>query len=158
MSQNSSYATECHIYVFKEGSSFRPASARSEVPCWQQQLECEWKTSKLRDIPSRILSQLASDNVLAQPNVHFSVGLLRTKFQAPNFPVYGNIVNKSIIYQWSKNVCREKVCGIKFIGQIWEIRTRYPLHTKKIACAYTRPLTSLGHQRGQSFLGRAQIF
>jgi len=23
--------------------------AASEVPCWQQQLECEWKTSKLWD-------------------------------------------------------------------------------------------------------------
>jgi len=26
--------------------------------------------------------------------------------------------------------------------------TRYPLHTKKIACSYTRSLTSLGHQMG----------
>ena len=33
MSQNSSYATDCHVYIFREGSSFRPTSARSEVPC-----------------------------------------------------------------------------------------------------------------------------
>jgi len=40
------YCNTCyiyHIYVFREGSSFRPPSARCEVPCWQQQLECEWK-------------------------------------------------------------------------------------------------------------------
>ena len=86
-------------YIFREGNSFRPTSARSEVPCWQHQLGCEWKISKLWDRSSRILSQLASNNVLAQPSVHFSVGLLRTKFQVPNIPVYDNIVNKSIIYQ-----------------------------------------------------------
>jgi len=31
-----------HILIFREGSSFRPKAARREVPCWQQQLECEW--------------------------------------------------------------------------------------------------------------------
>jgi len=94
----------------------------------------------------RILSHLASDNVLAQPSVHFSVGLLRTKFQVPNFPVYGNMVNKKIMYQYLRKVCREKVCRTKFLGKI---RTRYPLHTPKIACSYTRPVTSLRHQMGQ---------
>jgi len=42
---------------------------------------------------------LASDNVLAQPSVHFSVGLLGTKYQVPTFPVYTNMVNKSVIHQ-----------------------------------------------------------
>jgi len=51
-------------YVFRWGSIFRPtSSARCEVPCWQQQLECEWKTSELWGRCSRILSQLAADNV-----------------------------------------------------------------------------------------------
>jgi len=30
-------------------------------------------------------SQLASDNVLVQPSARFSVGLLRSNFQVPNF-------------------------------------------------------------------------
>jgi len=33
----------------------------------------------------KVLSQLASGNILAQPSVLFSDGLLRTKLQAPNF-------------------------------------------------------------------------
>jgi len=43
------------IYVFTDGRSFRPTSARSEVSCWQQQLGCEWKTSRLWGRCSRIL-------------------------------------------------------------------------------------------------------
>jgi len=34
-----------------------------------------------------MLSQLASDNVLAQLSVLFSVGLLRSKFQGANFQI-----------------------------------------------------------------------
>jgi len=37
----------CHVYVFREGSKSRPTSTRSEDPCWQKELECEWKTSEL---------------------------------------------------------------------------------------------------------------
>jgi len=33
----------------------------------------------------RVLRQLVSDNVLVQPSLPVSVGLLRTKFQVPNF-------------------------------------------------------------------------
>ena len=100
LAQNSSYATEYHIYVFREGSSFGPTSARSEVPCWQQQLECEWKTSQLWERSSIILSQLASGNVLAQPCVLFSVGLLRTKCQVPNFP-FSNLWQHG---KWKHNI------------------------------------------------------
>jgi len=33
----------------------------------------------------RVLSQLASDNILAQHTIRFQVGLLQTVFQVPNF-------------------------------------------------------------------------
>jgi len=35
-----------HKYVFREENSFRPTSAWYEVPCWQQQLECEWNAKR----------------------------------------------------------------------------------------------------------------
>jgi len=64
-------------------------SARCEVSCWQQQLECEWNTNPQNfeaDAQStKLAGFLPSDNVLAQPSVFFSVGLLGTKFQIPHF-------------------------------------------------------------------------
>ena len=58
-----------HMYVFREGSSFGPTSTRPGVTCWQQELEREWKTSKLWGGCSLI--QLDYDNVLAQPSILF---------------------------------------------------------------------------------------
>jgi len=69
-------AYQCHIYAFREWIRFRPTSATCEVPCWQQKLESEWKTSELWGRCSRTPSQLAADNVLAKSSAIFSVGLL----------------------------------------------------------------------------------
>jgi len=73
-----------------EGSSFRPTSARCKVPCWHQQLECEWN-AKLQNWCSWALIQLASENVLEQPSVLFSVGLLRSKFQVSIFYIFKSL-------------------------------------------------------------------
>jgi len=48
-------------------------------------LECEWNAIKTVRQMLRVLSQLASDNVLAQPSVLSSIVLLITTFQVPNF-------------------------------------------------------------------------
>jgi len=57
------------------------------VPCWQQQLECNWtlNLTELWGRSSRVLNQLAPDNFLAQSSVLSSLVLLRTKFQVPSF-------------------------------------------------------------------------
>ena len=109
-----------YIHAFREGSSFRPASSRSEVPCWQQQLECEWKISEVWGRCSRISSQLASNNVLPQPSVLFSVGL-RTKLQVPNFQVYGDTADENIMNQQPQKIWREKVCRINaYRENLWK--------------------------------------
>jgi len=70
----------CHMYyifIFRERSSFRSTSPGSEVPCCQQQLECERKTLELLwDRCLKILSQLTSDSVLASPSVLSSVKVI----------------------------------------------------------------------------------
>jgi len=59
--------------------------------------------SELWNRCSRALSQLAFENVLAQPSAHFSVGLLRNKIKVPkfllHFQVYGTLAEENIIYQ-----------------------------------------------------------
>jgi len=45
----------------------------------------ERQTSEVCGRCSRVLNQLASENVLTQPGVRFSIGLLSTKFQETNF-------------------------------------------------------------------------
>jgi len=59
----------------------------------------------------RVLSQLASDNVFAQPSIFFSVGLLRNKLHVPHFvfQVYCNTVEQTGMYQLLQKICR-KVC------------------------------------------------
>jgi len=63
------------IYITYVSSEKEVAtSAGCEVPCWQQQLECEGTTKPQNceaDAQSIQLSQLASDNVLAQPSALF---------------------------------------------------------------------------------------
>ena len=70
----------CHMYyifIFRVRSSFRSTSPGSEVPCCQQQLECERKTLELLwDRCLKILSQLTSDSVLASPSVLSSVKVI----------------------------------------------------------------------------------
>ena len=63
-----------------------------------------------------MLSQLASENVLVQASVPFSVGLFRTNFQVPNFlfsGLYGSMEEENIMYQQLQKICRENVCRIK---------------------------------------------
>ena len=73
-------------YVFRDGSNFRPTSARCEVLAdsnsWNVNGTPNFKTVRQM---LRVPSQLASDQVLAQSGVLVSVGLLWTKFQVPNF-------------------------------------------------------------------------
>jgi len=100
-------------------TSFRRTSARCNVPCWLQQLGCEWN-AKLQnwDRCSKLLSQLDFGNVLAQSSILF------LSYQKPNFKYYqkyqifclqafGNLVEENIMYQPLKSICREKVCHIK---------------------------------------------
>ena len=83
-------------------------------------------------------SQLASNSVLAQLSVLFSVGLEPNfKYQLFYFQVYGNFVELSIaqcIKSYRKFV--EEVCRIKGFRAILEIWATYPLHLSKIACSY----------------------
>jgi len=74
-----------HICLQRRKQFYRSVSARSEVPCWWQLLECEWKTLELWGRCSRKLSQQDTDSVLAQPSVRFQLGHLSTEFQVPNF-------------------------------------------------------------------------
>jgi len=47
----------------------------------------------------------------------------------------------------------EKVCRIKFIGQIWEIRTRYSLHTQKMPTPTLGPQPAWNTRGGKEFSG-----
>jgi len=64
-------------YVFRDGSNFRPTSARCEVLAdsnsWNVNGTPNFKTVRQM---LRVPSQLASDQVLAQSGVLVSVGLL----------------------------------------------------------------------------------
>jgi len=118
--------------VYREGSSFRPTTARFMI-LWQQQLKCEWKTSEMWGKCSGILSQLASDNVLATPSVLFSVGLLRTKFQDQSFLFsslwqYGR--EKYSVPTATKNLKGESFSYESFSGKFGEIRANYSFHEK----------------------------
>jgi len=83
----------------------------------------EWQTSELRGRCPRILSELASDNVLAQPSV---LRLLGAKFQVQTFyfQVYGNMVEETIMYHKLQTIRREKA------GRMKIFRAKYPLHPK----------------------------
>jgi len=89
---------------------------------------------------SRILSQLASDNVLGQNSVLFSVGL------EPNFK-YGTKFFVFNIWQLcggkydvpiaAENAPRDSLPYKVFSRIFGEIRAKYHLHPKKIACSCT---------------------
>jgi len=85
---------------------------------------------------TRVLSQLASENILTQP-----VRLLGTKFQSlyqiVYFQVYGNLVEENMMYQHLQKICSEKVCCITVFQANWEYLGKVSLLPKKIACSYT---------------------
>ena len=89
----------------------------------------EHQSSELWRRYSRALSQLASDNVLAQPSVLFSVGLL-TKFQVQNFLFL-------ISWRLGRGKCNvptdTKSVGRKFSGKFGQISFAHP----KNAWSYT---------------------
>ena len=94
-SNNMMHAT-CLAYVFREG---KPTSARFEVLCWQQHVECELKTLKLWGICSRMLSLVASYKVL-QTTVFFTLIWVKTNFKSHifYFQAYVNPVEEKTIY------------------------------------------------------------
>jgi len=100
-----------HIHVFREGSSLRPTSAGFEVP-----LAGMWMESLI--IVRQVLKNTepaAFWQCSCTAYRTFSVGLLRTKFQATNL-LFSNLcqhVDENITYQQLQTICREKVCRIK---------------------------------------------
>jgi len=69
----------------------------------------ERQTSELWQM-LRVLSQLAADNVLAQPTVLFC------KLEVPNFlfsHVYVDMVAENKMYQHLKKICKERVRRMK---------------------------------------------
>jgi len=95
-------------YVFRTGSSFRPNSARCEVPCWQQQLKLNAKAQTNEAVAQEQATEplFCSYNVLPQPSV-LSVAL-RTNFdyQLFYFQVRGNMAEENILYQQLQKLCR----------------------------------------------------
>jgi len=63
----------------------------------------------------RVLSQLASDNVLAQPNLHCSMGYSKFwNIQIFKFLVCGRILEENIMYQQlQQNNCKRNACRMK---------------------------------------------
>jgi len=111
------HATYTTHAIFREGSSFRPASTRCEVPCWQQQLECE------RDAEPQICEADAQEywaSWLLTMFLHclawFFSWVIKNQISSTNifyFGVCGNLVEENIKYQELQKICREKVCRIK---------------------------------------------
>ena len=107
----------------------------------------------------RLLSQLASDNVLAQPSVRFSVGLLRTKFQVTNFylQVHEGMVEENRMYQELQNICSEKVCHtIVFRANLWKLGQNILCNPKQLPAprpTHEHPsnVQSLVHKSRHSF-------
>jgi len=72
----------------------------------------EHKISELRQMLS-VLSQLDSENVVAQPSVLLWVGL-KNKFKIPNF-----LFSRLWVHVVEKMECGRKFVAWKFFGQIW---------------------------------------
>jgi len=132
--------------------SFRCTSARCHVPCWLQQLGCEWN-GKLQNWGrcSKVLSQLGFGNVLAQSSVLF------LSYQKPNFKYQilclqasSNLVEENIMYQHLKSICREKVRRIKFF---W---TNLGKYGQNIFC--TPKTCQLLHQKHQRLFWRQWMY
>jgi len=124
-------------------TSFRRTSARCDVPCWLQQLGCEWN-AKLQNWGrcSKVLSQLGFGNVLAQSSVLF------LSYQKPNFKCQifclqasGNLVEDNIIYQHLKSICRGKVRRIKVFRRNLGKYGQNTFAPQKIASSYTRNIS-----------------
>jgi len=63
-----------------------------------------------------LLSQLTSDNVLAQPTVLFPGYVTKNQISSTkylHFQVYGNMIEETRMYQQLQKICREKICRIK---------------------------------------------
>ena len=79
-------------------TSFRRTSARSDVPCWLQQLGCEWN-AQLQNWGrcSKVVSQLGFGNVLAQSSVLF-LSYQKTNFKFQIFCLQsGSLVEENIM-------------------------------------------------------------
>jgi len=61
----------------------------AESNCWNMNGTSNLKTVRKK---IRVLSYVTSDDVLAQPSILFSVELLRTKFQVPNFSIFMSMI------------------------------------------------------------------
>jgi len=100
----------------------------------------ERQTSELWGRCTRLLSQLTSDDALAQPSVLFAVGLLRTEFQL------SNVLFSSLwqLGRWKHNVSTateslygESLSHKNFSGKFWKIWAKCALHPQKGTCSYT---------------------
>jgi len=127
----------CHVYVFGEGSSFRHISAWCKVPCRQQQLECQWKTSELwADAQEYWMSYLLT-MFLHSLAYYFSFSW-RTKFQVPYFlfsSLWQHGRGKYIVPS-TENYQRESLSHRSFQAILWKFGQNRLLFSTPKSCLH----------------------
>ena len=109
--------------VFVGWSSFRRTSARCDVPCWLQQLGCEWNAIQ----PDADAQKYWVGWALAMFS-HSLAYFYLVKYHIFCLQVYGNLEEENRMYQRLKKIYSEKVCRIKFL------RTNLGKYGQNILC------------------------